>query len=130
MSRQPDRETAEERFRVVFSHLGSVAAYARRRGSGDPDAIAAEAMTIAWRRLVDVPVDDSLPWLYATARNLVLAETRNSARPTVGREEAAAAKEPFELDRPFLPTSGSRDPWWGVGRPTAGRWSCWPWRSR
>jgi hypothetical protein len=53
-----DRGAAEERFRAVFSHLGSVTAYARRRGSRDADAIAAEAMTIAWRRLADVPHDD------------------------------------------------------------------------
>ena len=65
--------TPEARFRIVFSHLGAITAYARRRGSVDPDALAAEVMTIAWRRLADVPRDDPRPWLYATARNLVLA---------------------------------------------------------
>ena len=70
----------EERFRRVFEHLGAVTAYARRRGSADPEAIAAETMTIAWRRLADVPRDDALPWLYATARNLLLAEGRRRAR--------------------------------------------------
>jgi RNA polymerase sigma factor (sigma-70 family) len=68
--------TDEERFRAVFGHLGRIAAYARRRGSRDPEALAAETMTIAWRRLGDVPRDDPLPWLYATARNLLLAERR------------------------------------------------------
>lgn len=67
---------AEARFRTVFAYLGDVTAYARRRGSPDPDAIAAEAMTIAWRRLADVPRDDPRPWLFATARNLRLAELR------------------------------------------------------
>jgi RNA polymerase sigma factor (sigma-70 family) len=71
-----DRSAVEERFADVFSHLGLVAAYARRRGARDPDAIAAEAMTIAWRRLADVPVDDPRPWLIATARNLLLADRR------------------------------------------------------
>jgi RNA polymerase sigma-70 factor (ECF subfamily) len=33
-------------------------------------------MTVAWRRLADVPVDDPRPWLIATARNLLLAERR------------------------------------------------------
>ena len=79
MSIHFDRRSAEARFREVFSHLGAVTAYARRRGSRDPDGIAAEAMTIAWRRLDDVPADDPLPWLYGTARNLVLAEARRSA---------------------------------------------------
>ena len=74
-----DSRTAEERFRAVFSHLGAVAAYARRRGNRDADAVAAEVMTIAWRRLADVPVDDPRPWLYATARNLVLADARRSS---------------------------------------------------
>jgi RNA polymerase sigma-70 factor, ECF subfamily len=79
-----DRSAAEEQFRSVFSNLGSVAAYARRRGSRDADAIAAEVMTIAWRRLADVPLDDPRPWLFATARNLVLADARRSSRMVVG----------------------------------------------
>jgi RNA polymerase sigma-70 factor (ECF subfamily) len=76
MSKRAERETAETRFRVVFSNLGDVTAYARRRGSSDPDAIAAETMAVAWRRLADVPDDDPRPWLFATARNLLLAERR------------------------------------------------------
>jgi RNA polymerase sigma-70 factor, ECF subfamily len=93
--------TPEARFRIVFSHLGAITAYARRRGSLDPDALAAEVMTIAWRRLADVPRDDPRPWLYATARNLVLAETRRAATSRRYRDEEAApepAVEVFELD--------------------------------
>jgi RNA polymerase sigma factor (sigma-70 family) len=86
MTDYSDREIAESRFRDVFSHLGAVTAYARRRGSLDADAIAAEAMTIAWRRLADVPCEDPLPWLYATARNLLLAESRRNRRRTLLRE--------------------------------------------
>src|SRR3954466_14486908 len=90
----------EIRFHGVFRHLGAVTAYAKRRGSADPDAIAAEAMTIAWRRLADVPRDDPLPWLYATARNLLLAEARRSGRRTRLREpdDVAQAPELHELD--------------------------------
>ncbi len=54
MTPQPDRLSAEERFRGVFAHFGAVVAYARRRGSKDADALAAEVMTVAWRRLADV----------------------------------------------------------------------------
>jgi RNA polymerase sigma factor (sigma-70 family) len=82
-----DKHEDERRFREVFSNLGRVTAYASRRGSRDPDAIAAEAMTIAWRRLPDVPRDDPLPWLYATAQNLLKAERRKTAT----REQIAAA---------------------------------------
>src|SRR3954469_17941846 len=84
-----DRAAAEARFRAAFSHLGHVAAYARRRGSRDADGIAAEVMTIAWRRLADVPTDDPRPWLYATARNLVMADARKAARPNRGPETHA-----------------------------------------
>ena len=70
---------AEARFRDVFVHLPEVVAYARRRGSRDPEAVAAEALTIAWRKLADVPVDDARPWLFATARNLLLAERRKAS---------------------------------------------------
>lgn len=76
MTSATDRRPAEERFREVFAQLGAVTAYARRRGSRDADGIAAETMSIAWRRLADVPRDDPLPWLYATARNLLHAEWR------------------------------------------------------
>jgi RNA polymerase sigma-70 factor (ECF subfamily) len=101
MTPDPDRRSPEERFRTVFSHYGAVLAYARRRGSRDADAIAAEVMTIAWRRLADVPRDDPRPWLYATARNLVLAEARRSARSEVAfffSEEVAAPPEAVEAD--------------------------------
>jgi len=99
MSIQSDRQSAEARFRKVFSHLGAVTAYARRRGSRDPDGIAAEAMTIAWRRLADVPADDPLPWLYATARNLVLAEARRMTPSVAAKAEAEHVDPPpAELD--------------------------------
>jgi RNA polymerase sigma-70 factor (ECF subfamily) len=100
MTLETDRRSTEERFRTVFSHLGAVTAYARRRGSKDADALAADVMTVAWRRLADVPADDPLPWLYATARNLVLAEARLSAQATSIREpeRVGSAPEPNELD--------------------------------
>lgn len=99
--------TPETRFRPVFAHLGAVTAYARRRGSLDPDALAAEVMTIAWRRLADVPEDDPRPWLYATARNLLLTEWRKSATERRHRHELAAPEagpQVFELD-PQLATA-------------------------
>ncbi|HET8752420.1 MAG TPA: sigma factor-like helix-turn-helix DNA-binding protein [Gaiellaceae bacterium] len=102
MTSNTDRRPAEERFREVFAHLGAVTAYARRRGSRDADGIAAEAMSIAWRRLADVPRDDPLPWLYATARNLLLAERRAASRTAaVGSEPPAPAPELQELDPPL-----------------------------
>jgi RNA polymerase sigma factor (sigma-70 family) len=99
MSIHFDRQSAEARFREVFSHLGAVTAYARRRGSRDPDGVAAEAMTIAWRRLDDVPADDPLPWLYGTARNLVLAEARRTAPSATATAYGKHVDQPpVELD--------------------------------
>jgi len=101
MGRELDRDVAEARFRAVFAHLGAVTAYARRRGSTDPAGIAAETMTIAWRRLRDVPEDDPLPWLLATGRNLVWAEARRARRAGGDPADDAVttpAPEFFELD--------------------------------
>src|SRR5262245_39396405 len=83
---------AEARFRDVFVHLPEVVAYARRRGNRDPEAVGAETMAIAWRKLADVPVDDARPWLFATARNLLLAEWRKTAAE-VGNEIPEMAQE-------------------------------------
>jgi RNA polymerase sigma-70 factor, ECF subfamily len=101
-----DRGQAEARFKAAYEHLAFLVAYARRRGARDPEAIASEAMAIAWRRLADVPVDDARPWLIATTRNLLLADRRrNPTAPGVGLDDAielAAAEAPvspeFDLD--------------------------------
>jgi RNA polymerase sigma-70 factor, ECF subfamily len=99
MTNHIDRDGAEARFREVFAHLGAVTAYARRRGSADADGLAAEVMTIAWRRLADVPRDDARPWLYATARNLLLAERRRASRTAaLAESESVSQPEPPELD--------------------------------
>jgi len=76
VTRLPD----DERFDAVFSHLDAVSRYARRRGARDPDDVAAECMTIAWRRLDDVPPDDALPWLLGCARRVVLSQRRRERR--------------------------------------------------
>jgi RNA polymerase sigma-70 factor (ECF subfamily) len=56
-------------------------------------------MSIAWRRLADVPRDDPLPWLYATARNLLLAERRACARSSsAAPAPMASPPQVYELD--------------------------------
>jgi RNA polymerase sigma-70 factor (ECF subfamily) len=91
--------TPESDFRAVFSHLGAVTNYARRRGSTDAEALAAEVMAIAWRRFDDVPKDDPRPWLYATARNLLLEEARKRRRAMGPQlEPLSPAPELDEID--------------------------------
>ncbi len=99
-----DRIAVEERFAGVFGHLGFITGYVRRRGGQDPEAIAAEVMAIAWRRLADIPQDDARPWLIVTARHLLLAEHRKRATPELTLEgvEVQASANPLagvvELD--------------------------------
>jgi len=68
-----------ERFEAIFAaHYRDVHRYALRRI--DPavaEEIANEVLLICWRRLEQVP-DPPLPWLYATAGN-VLANHRRAA---------------------------------------------------
>jgi DNA-directed RNA polymerase specialized sigma24 family protein len=90
IARTPD----QQRFLRVFGHLATVTAYARRRGSIDPEAIGAEVMTIAWRRLDAVPSADPLPWLLGTARNLLLEQFRASERNRVPTHTDEAFTEP------------------------------------
>jgi RNA polymerase sigma-70 factor (ECF subfamily) len=97
-----NRAAIEARFAEIFAHLGLLTAYARRRGARAPDEIAAEAMTIAWRRLADVPSDDPRPWLIATARNLVLADRRRHGTPLSGLEEGVEPAAPPDLPNPTL----------------------------
>jgi RNA polymerase sigma-70 factor, ECF subfamily len=99
MSGEP-RSGDDARFDRVFAHLDAVARYAGRRGLRQAEDVAAECMTIAWRRLDDVPADDPLPWLYACARRLVLREWRARARVAAGEppDAALAGPEPGGLD--------------------------------
>ncbi|MDX6519794.1 MAG: hypothetical protein QOF08_399 [Gaiellales bacterium] len=93
----PPLESPEDRFRRVFAQFDPLVAYAARRGSRDPEGIAAETMAIAWRRLSAVPADDPRPWLFVTARNLLMAE-RRVARPHSQLDEATAdARYPTDV---------------------------------
>ena len=51
-------------------------------------------MAVAWRRLDVVPGRDPLPWLLATARNLLLAQFRDAARVVAAGETDGAFFEP------------------------------------
>src|SRR5438552_2969448 len=89
--------------RLYRKHVAAVAAYALRRSSPEDAAdAAAETFVIAWRRLAEVPEEQALPWLYATARR-VLSTQRRSAR----RQDAIATRLAFE--RPDQVTVAPRE---------------------
>lgn len=70
-------EDRRGRFEQLYrSHHAPVVAYLRRRGAADPDALAAEAFVVLWRRLDEVSAPE-LAWLYRTA-GLVLSNDRRS----------------------------------------------------
>jgi RNA polymerase sigma-70 factor (ECF subfamily) len=74
--------TRAARFTTLFeAHYPRILGYARRRASADAAAdVVAETFTIAWRRLDALPEDEqTLYWLYATARR-VLANQRRAER--------------------------------------------------
>lgn len=64
-------------------HSGAVLAYARRRLTSAEDAedVVVEVFATAWRRRDDVP-DPALPWLYATAANVIAHVIRSDSRRT------------------------------------------------
>jgi RNA polymerase sigma-70 factor (ECF subfamily) len=76
----PDREA---RFTRVFDlHYHRILGYARRRvGPDDAQDIVAETFAVAWRRFDDLPDgEQSLYWLYGTARRVVANHRRGEAR--------------------------------------------------
>ena len=81
--------TPEERFRALFSrHYAAVYRYAGRRlGREEAADAAAEAFTVAWRKISHVPAEpETLPWLYGVARRVVANAERGRRR----RERLAA----------------------------------------
>jgi RNA polymerase sigma factor (sigma-70 family) len=81
--------TPDERFRALFArHYPAVFRYAGRRlGREEASDAAAEAFTVAWRRIAHVPPEpDTLPWLYGVSSRVVA----NAERARRRRERLAA----------------------------------------
>ena len=76
-------EVREESFRRLYAaHFDAVLGYALRRTDRPEDAadVVAETFIVAWRRIGHVPVDGSLPWLYAVARRVLANQRRGDLR--------------------------------------------------
>ncbi|MBS1195546.1 MAG: polymerase, sigma-24 subunit, subfamily [Actinobacteria bacterium] len=90
-------DTPEERFRALFArHYPAVFRYAGRRlGREEAADAAAEAFTVAWRKISHVPPEpETLPWLYGVARRVVANAERGRHRRE--RLAARAASEAAE----------------------------------
>lgn len=78
---------------LYAAYATAVHAYARRRVEpAGADDVVGETFLAAWRRLDDVPSDDPLPWLYATARHVVANQRRGNARRVALRVRIAAER--------------------------------------
>ena len=84
-------ESREDRFTTLYArHFDAVRAYAWRRGPDEADDVVAETFLVAWRRLDQVPVE-SLPWLFAVARNVRCNMERGERRRRLREERGAPA---------------------------------------
>lgn len=66
---------------LVRTHATAVHRFVvRRAGRDEAEDLAADVLTVAWRRRADVPDGAELPWLYRTA-GFVIANHRRKGRP-------------------------------------------------
>jgi RNA polymerase sigma factor (sigma-70 family) len=94
--------TAEEFEQLYLTTAPELFAYFRRRGTTDVEDLVAEVFATAWRRRTDLPAPMlRRAWLYGTARNLLLAESRRHGREQDAVEQLAARP----ADVPAEPTS-------------------------
>ena len=87
------------RFEAMFrTHYDAVLRYAvRRLGTSAAPDVVEETFLVAWRRLGDLP-DNALPWLYATARNVIANEVRRQQRERALGERLATPARPRSDD--------------------------------
>ena len=88
-------DQADQRFREMYqTHQRQVLAYfLRRTDATSARDGAAETFLVAWRRIDDLPFDESmLPWLYGVSRRVLANQRRSRDRQqAVGRRLSHAA---------------------------------------
>jgi RNA polymerase sigma-70 factor (ECF subfamily) len=94
---------SQERFPEVYvSTYADLVRFVVRRGYAIAEAedLAAEAFTVAWQRLDDLPpgMSEARAWLFGIARRLVLAQHRLDAR-----RDALTVRIASEGSDPYLP---------------------------
>lgn len=102
-----------EQFRRLFDACHApLHAYVRRRiTSADVDDIVSDVLTVAWRRLEDIPPGRELPWTYGVARRTLANHRRSSERRSrlldrIASERAAA--QPHDNDTVIVALSRLR----------------------
>lgn len=73
--------------------------YLRRRAHADDvDDVAAETLTVMWRRLDDIPDGAELPWCYSIARRCLANHRRGTARRSRLVDRFAGRRRPASLE--------------------------------
>ena len=92
----PDDPARRERFTELFSLVYEpLQRYVQRRGGGaDTDDIVAEALTVLWRRLDEVPPNAPVAWAFGVARRCLANNRRSTARRDQLVERIAANPVP------------------------------------
>lgn len=101
MTNRPD--TRSEGIDDLERQRSLITAYCRRRGSEDPEGLAAETIGLAWKRRDELKLHRCTPWLIATARNLLMEEYRARRRSRPVEPNLLSAMDPrqepaFEID--------------------------------
>jgi len=78
----PDDREPRARFEYLYDrYQAELLRYAARRvGVAQAEDVVAEAFTVAWRRVQEIPEDAPRPWLYATVRRVVANHLRSENR--------------------------------------------------
>lgn len=85
------------------AHAGRVLAYALRRAPRDvAEEVVEDVFLTAWRRTKEVPSDDPVPWLLATARNYLRNHQRSERRRTQLTVRLAADYRDADASDPAL----------------------------
>jgi RNA polymerase sigma factor (sigma-70 family) len=75
-----------EQFEALYAEqYASIYAYVHRRlpgGASEVPDVVAEAFSVAWRRLDEIPVSEARLWLYGLARHSLMNHRRGSRRRT------------------------------------------------
>ena len=89
-----------QRFDELYrEHYDAIERYVRRRVDDTTASdVVAEIFTVAWRRIHEVPVDDTKLWLFGVGRNVVANHVRGSGRAYRLIEKVAANTATHEDD--------------------------------
>lgn len=106
MPKGPPPDRRAPRLKQIFEdQYDSVYAYAARRiGPDRAGDVAAEVFVVAWQRIEQLPAAHEKPWLIATARNVILQDSKRHFR----RQELETLNNQLEQPLAIQPDMAAR----------------------